>query len=252
MAKKPNVVEVSIASLSDLGFKHGQLDATLGSYAEYALSSKGFGSSFPTMKKNDPAIAEKVAELASGYLSYWATLPRNTPTVYIIVEAGQTATWVPETPANKDAKGERVEITAHTVMAHSQQAFGKFKNADASADVMPKSWQTGYHAIAEKIRKGFSTYMSKKFADLQDKAREIQNPDGTPRKRGATLDQTVAIKKKQEAMVKSCKVAKTRGDVTAFPERMELGFSIFNEVYGSTVPVETIRAAWAAMVKDLK
>ena len=109
MAKKPTVVDVNIASLSDLGFKHGQLDATLGQYAEYAL--KVFGPSFPTVKKNDPAIAEKVGELASGYLSYWATLPRNTPTVYIIVEAGQTATWVPETPANKDAKGERVEIT---------------------------------------------------------------------------------------------------------------------------------------------
>ena len=251
MSKKQTVVGAGeIVSLSDLGFKHGQLDATLGSYAEYAL--KVFGSSFPTMKRNDPDHAEKVGELASGYLSYWATLPRNTPTVYIIVEAGQTATWVPETPANKDAKGERVEITAHTVMAHSQQAFGKFKNADASADVMPKSWQTGYHAIAEKIRKGFSTYLSKKFSDLQAKAREIQNPDSTPRSRSATLDQLPKIKKTQDAMLKSCKVAKGRGDVTAYPDRMELGFTIFNEVYGSAVPVETIRSAWSKMLKDLK
>lgn len=244
-----DVAPVSYASLSDLGFKQANLDATFGGMAEYAL--KAFGSSFPTIKRSDSGNAEKIGELMSGYLSYWATLPANQPMTYVIVEGGQRATWVPETDANKDAKGERYTVSAHAVMAHSQQLFGKFKNADASADVMPKSWQAGYHAIAKLIRDRFSTYSSKKFKDLQDRANEILNPEGKARTRSATADTVDRVKKEQEKAMKSCKVAKERGDVTAFPDRMALGFSIFNDVYTSKVDIEKVRVKWSLMFKEL-
>lgn len=241
--------DTAYASLADLGFKQANLDATFGGMAEYAL--KAFGNSFPSMKRSDSDNAEKIGELMSGYLSYWAAMPANKPTVYILLENGQTATWVPETSSNKDAKGERYTVSAHAVMAQSQQLFGKFKNGDASADVMPKSWQPGYHAIAKLIRDRFSTYASKKFGDLQNKARDILNPEGITRKRGATADTAVRVKKEQDKALKSCNVAKTRGDVTAFPDRMALGFEIFNDIYSSKVDILKIKTKWSLMFKEL-
>jgi hypothetical protein len=251
MAKKIEAVksDTAYASLADLGFKQAAVNATLQGMAEFAL--KVFGNSFPSIKRSDKDHAEKIGELTAGYLSYWATLPRNMPTVYIIVEEGQRAIWVPQTDSNKDAKGERVEVTAHTVMAHSQQAFGKFKNGDASAEVMPKSWQPGYHAIAKAIRDRFSTYTSDRFSDLQKTADRLLHPDGKARTRSATADMVIRLKKEQETLLKNCRVAKERGDVTAFPDRLELGFSIFNDIYSGKADIEKIRVKWTLMFKEL-
>ena len=253
MSKKDSAVQpqTAYASLADLGFKQAQINATLQGMAEFALSPKGFGPKFPTIKKSDKDYTEQIGELTAGYLSYWATLPRNMPTTYIILEEGQRATWVPETSSNKDAKGERVQVTAHTVMAHSQQMFGKFKNGDASAEVMPKSWQPGYHTIAKLIRDRFSTYTSDRFSELQKTAARILNPEGVTRTRSATADMVVRLKKDQDTLTKNCKVAKERGDVTAFPDRMALGFSIFNDVYNSKVDLEKVRVKWSLMFKEL-
>ena len=71
------------------------------------------------------------------------------------------------------------------------------------------------------------------------------------RTRSATADMVVRLKKDQDTLTKNCKVAKERGDVTAFPDRMALGFSIFNDVYNSKVDLEKVRVKWSLMFKEL-
>ena len=241
----------SFASISDLGFKQSQLNATLDDMARYALEQ--FGAGFPEMSPNDEEHKAKIEELYNGYLSHFATLPNRKPVTYIILDKGAVAQWVAEADHNKDTKAERFTVNVHAVMAHSQQLFGKFKNGDASAEIMPKSWQPGYHAIAADIRKAVSTHQSRRFKELKRKAKEIQNPNGTERKRDATKDIAVRIKAEQEALFKSCRTARdSRGDVTADPDRMTLGFELFNAIYFSDYDIPTVRKMFSEMIAKLK
>lgn len=254
-SKKPAVQSVqndqtvSFASLSDLGFKQSANDDVLGSMARYALEQ--FGAGFPEMSPRDEEHKAKIEELYNGYLSHFATLRK--PVTYIILDKGPVAQWVAEADHNKDAKGERYTINVHAVMAHSQQLFGKFKNGDATAEIMPKSWQPGYHAIAADIRKAVSTHQSRQFSNLKNRAKLIQRPNGTERKRDATKDIAVRIKAEQEALFKSCRTARdSRGDVTADPDRMTLGFELFNAIYFSDYDIPTVRKMFVEMIAKLK
>lgn len=247
--KKPAVQSVSFASISDLGFKQSALNATLDDMARYALEQ--FGPDFPDMSPRDEERATQIEELYNGYLSHFATLRK--PVTYIILDKGSVAQWVAEADHNKDAKGERYTISVHAVMAHSQQLFGKFKNGDATAEIMPKSWQPGYHEIASGIRKAVSTHQSRRFTELKKKAKELLNPDGTARTRSATKDMGVKIKDVQADLIKSCKNARDgRGDVTADPDRMMLGFELFNAIYFSEYDIPTVRKMFSEMIAKLK
>lgn len=248
-SKKPAVQSVSFASISDLGFKQSQLNATLDDMARYALEQ--FGAGFPEMSPRDEEHATKIEELYSGYLSHFATLRK--PVTYLILDKGPVAQWVAEADHNKDAKADRHTVNVHAVMAHSQQLFGKFKNGDASAEIMPKSWQPGYHAIAADIRKAVSTHQSRRFTELKKKAKELLNPEGTARTRSATKDMGVKIKDVQADLIKSCRNARDgRGDVTADPDRMTLGFELFNAIYFSDYDIPTVRKMFTEMIAKLK
>jgi len=250
-SKKPAVQSASFASISDLGFKQSALNATLDDMARYALEQ--FGAGFPEMSPRDEEHKAKIEELYNGYLSHFATLPSRQPVTYLILDKGPVAQWVAEASHNKDTKAERYTVSVHAVMAHSQQLFGKFKNGDASAEIMPKSWQPGYHAIAADIRKDVQTHQSRRFNDLKKKAKEIQNPNGTERKRDATKDIAKRIKDEQEALMKSCRTARdSRGDVTANPDRLALGFELFNTVYFSEYDIPTVRKMFIEMIAKLK
>lgn len=106
-------------------------------------------------------------------------------------------------PSGKQATKE---IGIYAAMSYSQQQYGQLKNTDPLL-----------HKVIGEWRVAWKKYRHNRLVDLISKIRELQSPEGSPRKPVDAF--TIWVEKTMfPNMVKRNKTSKARGDDTAMPD----------------------------------
>ena len=157
MAKKPVVpeTEVSVHSLTDVGYQQGKANSTNETLARFAMSRiPTLGD--PNLDRSEQIDKESREELKKGYMTYYHE--KIEPTKFFAIVDGNVVEK-PEAEWNEMTGYERRQLNVHIAFGMTQAALNDLK------ETMPV-----YYGLVQSLKTDFNTYTSNRLGDLIKKA----------------------------------------------------------------------------------
>ena len=181
---------MTIKSFKDAAYQAAVAVDSISESASYVVSQ------CPTFLEDQPK--EVMEQLDEGWMLRYNE--KHPAKLYMVVDNNLVQV---SKPSGKQATKE---IGIYAAMSYSQQHYGQLKNSDPLL-----------HKILGEWRLAWKKYRFNRMKDLTNKIKELQSPDGSPRKPVDAF--TLWVEKKVfPDMVKRNKTSQARGDDTALPD----------------------------------
>lgn len=181
---------MTIKSFKDAAYQAAVAVDSISESASYVVSQ------CPTFLEDQPK--EVLEQLNEGWMLRYNE--KHPAKLYMAVDKNLVQVDKPS------AKQATKEIGIYAAMSYSQQHYGQLKNTDPLL-----------HKVIGEWRVAWKKYRHNRLADLISKIRELQAPEGSPRKPVDAF--TMWVEKTMfPNMVKRNKTSKARGDDTAMPD----------------------------------
>jgi hypothetical protein len=181
---------MTIKSFKDAAYQAAVAVDSISESASYVVSQ------CPTFLEDQPK--EVLEQLNEGWMLRYNE--KHPAKLYMAVDKNLVQVDKPS------AKQATKEIGIYAAMSYSQQHYGQLKNTDPLL-----------HKVIGEWRVAWKKYRHNRLVDLISKIRELQSPEGSPRKPVDAF--TMWVEKTMfPNMVKRNKTSKARGDDTAMPD----------------------------------